>query len=300
MKTKIKIAVMGGDLRQLVVARELARLYDVSIWGTWGEREAEGVIGCDSPEQAIDGAAAVILPLPASTDGSTLNSPSDLAQNRIKLSRIAGLMREGGILIGGKLPDALCQVARAKGIKCIDYFAVETLQIKNAYITAEAALSIAMNSLGKSVADSRFAITGYGRIASQLAALLRKLGASVTVAARKESDRAYAECIGCDSLEIREDNGKGRWYDPIKHGYDVLFNTVPDWLFDREFLKTLDKRTFIIDLASAPGGVDVCAAKELSANVLWATSLPGKYAPESAGRIISDCVKGILEGELDL
>ena len=300
MKTKTKIAVMGGDLRQLVVARELAGLYDVFAWGTWGEREIEGVHACESPEQVIDGAEAVILPLPASTDGATLNSPSDLAQNRIKLSRIAGLMRDGGILVGGKLPEALCQVARSKGIKCIDYFADEMLQIKNAYITAEAALSIAMNSLGKSVADSRFAITGYGRIASQLAALLRKLGAAVTVAARKESDRAYAECIGCDSLAIREDSGKGRWYDPIKRGYDVLFNTVPDWLFDRAFLETLDKRTFIIDLASAPGGVDVCAAKELSANVLWATSLPGKYAPESAGRIISDCVKSILEGELDL
>lgn len=300
MKRKIKLALMGGDLRQLVVARELAKIYEVGIWGAWGTQAVEGVTVYTAPEQAIEGADAVILPLPSSTDGVTLNCPGDLSCNRIKLAKIVGLMREGMLLIGGKLPEALINTAQSKNIKCFDYFDSEMLQVKNAYITAEAALSIAMNSLGKSVADSRFVITGYGRIASQLAALLRKLGASVTVAARKESDRAYAECIGCDSLPIRAASERGKWYDAITRDYDVLFNTVPNWLFDRDFLEALDKKTFIIDLASAPGGVDVCAAKELSANVLWATSLPGKYAPDSAGKIISDCVRNILEEELEL
>jgi dipicolinate synthase subunit A len=52
----------------------------------------------------------------------------------------------------------------------------------------------------------------------------------------------------------------------------------------------------IIELASSPGGVDVCAARELCANVMWAPSLPGKYAPESAGRIICECVLDVLGG----
>ena len=286
---------MGGDLRQLVVARELAKVYEVGVWGAWSARETDGIAVYSTIDQAIEGAAAVILPLPASTDGITLNCPGEMSCNRIKLAKIVGLMREGMILVGGKLPENMIELARSKNIKCFDYFESEMLQIKNAYVTAEAALSIAMNSLGKSVADSRFVITGYGRIASQLAALLRKLGASVTVAARKESDRAYAECIGCDSLSIRAANERGKWYDAITDGYDIIFNTVPNWIFDRDFLEAMNKKIFIIDLASAPGGVDVCAAKELSANVLWATSLPGKYAPESAGKIISDCITSIFE-----
>ena len=295
MKRKIKIALMGGDLRQLVVARELAKVYEVGVWGAWSARETDGIAVYSTIDQAIEGAAAVILPLPASTDGITLNCPGEMSCHRIKLAKIVGLMREGMILVGGKLPENMIELARSKNIKCFDYFESEMLQIKNAYVTAEAALSIAMNSLGKSVADSRFVITGYGRIASQLAALLRKLGASVTVAARKESDRAYAECIGCDSLPIRAANERGKWYDAITDGYDIIFNTVPNWIFDRDFLEAMNKKIFIIDLASAPGGVDVCAAKDLSANVLWATYLPGKYAPESAGKIISDCITSIFE-----
>lgn len=45
----------------------------------------------------------------------------------------------------------------------------------------------------------------------------------------------------------------------------------------------------------SPAGVDIEAAKELSRNVIWALSLPGKTAPISAGKIICDTVKNILE-----
>ena len=56
----------------------------------------------------------------------------------------------------------------------------------------------------------------------------------------------------------------------------------------------MDKNTLIIDLASSPGGVDVSAAKKLNSRVLWASSLPGKYAPESAGELIADCIGDII------
>ena len=60
----------------------------------------------------------------------------------------------------------------------------------------------------------------------------------------------------------------------------------------------IDKKTLIIDLASSPGGVDVSAAKKLSSRVLWASSLPGKYAPESAGELIGECIEGIMAAEV--
>ena len=51
--------------------------------------------------------------------------------------------------------------------------------------------------------------------------------------------------------------------------------------------------SILIELASSPGGVDVSSAKRLGSQVLWASSLPGKYAPESAGELIADCVRNI-------
>ena len=46
----------------------------------------------------------------------------------------------------------------------------------------------------------------------------------------------------------------------------------------------------LIDLASAPGGVDANGAQAAGVKVIWALSLPGKYAPVTAGEIIADTV----------
>ena len=42
------------------------------------------------------------------------------------------------------------------------------------------------------------------------------------------------------------------------------------------------------------GGTDFAAAAELGVNVIWAAGLPGKTAPESAGRITCDAIYNIL------
>lgn len=289
--------MLGGDLRQLAVAKWLSLRYDnIKIWGIKAGDAANmtGVRFCDALSEALAGAEAVILPLPASADGVCLNCPFLDSGERPKLSRIAEGISEGVKVIGGRLPQAFCERCRSGGIEVFDYFESEDFQIKNAYTTAEAALSIAMNTLDRNIRGAHIAITGYGRIAKHLCDLLRSLGARVTVAARRESDLAWAQSYGCDTIRITPDK---LWTETLKRGYDVIYNTVPYWLFDRDFLIGCDKNTFIVDLASAPGGVDIRAARELGSNVSWATSLPGKYAPRSAGELIAECVdKTIREG----
>lgn len=299
MKDINKIAVLGGDQRQYTAAAVIGKSTErVCIWGIYtSEISNDRLTVCDSCEAAVENASAVILPLPASPDGIYLNCPF-CDKEKIKLCDIIDSMERDTIIIGGRIPKDLIARAEKKGIKVRDYFLSEDFQIKNAYITAEAALSIAMNSLDKNIRNSKIAVTGYGRIAKHLVRLLVGMGADVTVAARKESDLAWGYSSGCSVLKIDgSDVGQNNIY-KLSKGYDVIYNTVPCWLFDRFFLTEVDKKTFIIDLASAPGGVDICAAKELGANVLWATSLPGKYAPASAGELIASCVKEILQSEV--
>lgn len=298
MEKKAKIAFLGGDLRQRTAAVKLAdSVWNVFVWGQEAQEEKR-ITSCDSVSEAINGAAAVILPLPASTDGIMLNSPALDEGERISLKLIADMLDKKTLIIGGKLPGSFVEYSASKGIQSFDYFLSEAFQIKNAYTTAEAALNIAMNSLKKNIRGARTAVTGYGRISKQLVALLRRLGAEVTVAARKESDLALAELEGCSTLNIGVRDA--RRIDKLCSGYDIIFNTVPSWLFDESFLAKADRKTLIIDLASSPGGVDVSAAKRFKSNVLWAASLPGKYAPDSAGEIIADCVDKILQSEVIL
>ncbi len=286
--------MLGGDLRQLAVAKKLALSYDnINIWGVklGAPCEVESVKFYTDIDEALSGANVVILPLPSSTDGVTLNCPLYDGGDRPKLISLARALPTGCTVIGGRIPEAFLRVTEERGIKVSDYFESEDFQIKNAYTTAEAALSIAMNTLDRNIRGARIAITGYGRIAKHLCSLLLSMGAEVTVAARRASDISWAQSYGCRTVRISE---KSDWVSELKQGYDVIYNTVPYWLFDRDFLSEVDKRTFIVDLASAPGGVDICAARELGANVSWATSLPGKYAPRSAGELIAECIHNII------
>ena len=293
MKNSIKISTLGGDRRQVAVIKKLALSYDnIKVWGVKLSPPSETVSAVlyTDIDEAMEGADVLILPLPTSSDGVTLNCPM-YEGAAPKLVTLARKIPTDCTVIGGRISEAFSKVANERGIKVFDYFESEDFQIKNAYTTAEAALSIAMNTLDRNIRGAKIAVTGYGRIAKHLCSLLLALGADVTVAARRSSDLAWARSYGCKTVRISEGSD---WLLVLKQGYDVIYNTVPYWLFDRDFLIDVDKSTFIVDLASAPGGVDIRAARELGANVSWATSLPGKYAPRSAGELIAECIDNII------
>ena len=150
-----------------------------------------------------------------------------------------------------------------------------------------------MERIPRTVSGLPVAITGYGRIARALAKLLHAMGAKVTVGARKPMALAEAACEGYGILRL---NGE-KSVMSLCEGQAAVFNTVPHWLFTKEVLKTVGKDTLLIDLASAPGGVDVDAASGLGISVIWALSLPGKYAPVTAGKIIAETLLDEMEKE---
>ena len=70
---------------------------------------------------------------------------------------------------------------------------------------------------------------------------------------------------------------------------------MPALLFDAGLLCQLRKDCFLLDLASAPGGVDLDAARELHCRVGTAPGLPGRTAPRTAAAAIRDSIYHILE-----
>ena len=109
----------------------------------------------------------------------------------------------------------------------------------------------------------------------------------MTVAARKFADLAWATTQGCAVVEMEHMADAG--------DFDVIFNTVPVMLFDRELLTKMDRGTLLIDLASRPGGVDFNAAAELQIKTIWALSLPGRVAPKSSGLFIKNTILNMIK-----
>ncbi|MBQ9806278.1 MAG: dipicolinate synthase [Clostridia bacterium] len=295
MATKQRLAVLGGDARQIAMAKRLGESgYQAFVWGLGDCCGAVGTaIVCDSWEDAASEADTVLLPLPASVDGVRVNCPLGGADTSLRLSALFERM-QGKTLYGGRFTEALYELAEKHGVTLVDYFRSESLQQRNAVPTAEGAIAIAMQELPITMDGLVCAVIGYGRIGKLLASKLKALGARVTVYARRCEVLAEAEVNGHTVVLFdKKDN-----YTALKSLPDAcraVFNTVPTWLFTRGVLETVPKNCVLIDLASAPGGIDIGAAHELGLRTVWGTALPGKCTPESAGVILAQTVMELLE-----
>ena len=185
-----------------------------------------------------------------------------------------------GILKPGSLALTALAAGEHPRLRLRDYYQKEEVRLRNAAITAEGAIALAMERSERTLLGSRALILGGGRISLALAPRLRALGAEVTVYARRAEQRALAECLGCRSLEALPESPEG---------YDFLFNTVPAPLLPRGAEGA--EGALNIELASAPGGfLD-------PSGVVIARGLPGKAAPLSAAEALLKPILAIIREE---
>lgn len=287
MEKDIKIAVIGGDLRQLVLASELTREgFRVNCFGVPKDERFCGFKIYSNLEDCVADCSAVITAVPCSADGKWLNCPPE--DYAISVKALLNAMRPGQLLLGGRINSTVSQLAEKYCIKVIDYFECEELAVHNAVPTSEGAIEIAVKELEITLKDAKVLVLGHGRVGRVLAYLLHQAGAQTCVSARKASERAWCRVYGYDFVDLK-------CIGDVIGDYDVVFNTIPAPVLTKELLQSTS--ALIIDLASMPGGVDTQAAKELGSRVIWAQSLPGKVAPVTAGKIIMDSVINIFKEE---
>lgn len=283
----IKLAIIGGDLRQLVMASKFAGEDDVECAVCGFDTKAPvppEVTRTDTPEDAIRGAAAVILPLPASTDKLHITSP--YSDKEIFLVSILSLLQEEQLLLGGLLDKRVWELHA----KTYDYYEREEMKVLNAVPTAEGAIGIAMEEMPITIHNSKTSVLGFGRVGKALAIRLKALGSHVTACARRDGDLAFIESLGMRAVSMRA-------IQDALSGFDCIFNTVPSTIIREPLFDFIHRDTLVIDLAARPGGVDFDSARQHGVKVVWALSLPGKTSPVTAGEIIKKSCLNILKQE---
>lgn len=157
----------------------------------------------------------------------------------------------------------------------------EEYRIANARLTAEGAVALLRPEAGLS--GAHVLLLGYGRVARLLARELQKAGSLVTAAARSVEQRAWAAAEGLEALPIDALAG-------VLDRFDILVNTIPAPVLTEPLLTLVRKDALLLELASAPGGIDAAAAHELGLHYLRAPGLPAKYAPDRAALLLRDAV----------
>ena len=188
------------------------------------------------------------------------------------------LLSDGHMLVS---PSEADMIVPPPWDKQATYTRCESYQVANAALTARGALELLERAVD--VAEAAVLVLGFGRVGKLCALEMSQAGAAVTVAARSRVDRTWAESMGFPALDTGDMAGE-------LGGFDAVINTVPAPVLGETLLGELPKGAWLLELASAPGGIDASAAKEKGLRYHRAPGLPGTYAPEQAALLLRDAL----------
>lgn len=221
--------------------------------------------GCRVQSETAAGADCLLLPFAAA-------EPQQLAA-----------AKPGGLVFGGSFSPNVIRCAGNRGLRLVDCLADPGFAERNAVPTAEGALLLLLQNRTRTLRQSPVLVLGFGRVGRVLTDRLLALGARVTVAARSAGQCAQAEGMGADSIPLCR-------MGELLPFYETAVNTIPAPVLGQEQLRLLPQGSFILDLASAPGGTDFAAARQLGLRALHAPGLPGRFFPDTAGTLYAETV----------
>lgn len=268
------IIIVGGDKRQKYLKEYLAQSgFLVDSYGLFDWDD-----DTDKLKSIINENSAIILPLPATRNGKNINMP--FSKKEISVDRLLSFLGKENLVFGGIIKDDLLSRLRETDIPFVDYYDEAFIE-KNAVLTAFGTLKIILEHIDFALPMGNFAITGYGRVARETASLLTSLSCNVTVFARNPSQREDANIKGCKAYPITT-------LSSLANSFDIIINTVPSEIITEETAKNINEKCKVIELASAPYGMDFEIMRKNGIDVIKAFGLPGKYTPKTAGEIIGN------------
>ncbi len=284
MKKADNFLIIGGDIRQLYTADYLEKFgKTVSVYAL-PEEKRKCIANIKSEIGRYD---ALVFSLPLTKDNKY---PFTIVPIKETLDEIIANVAENQLVFSGMMGKGFEAKFKNRGAKTFDYFKREDVTVMNTVPTAQGILKIILENIDYTVHSAKCAIFGYGRVAKVTAETLSSLGAEVTVCVRKGSDISLAKVNGINGCLISD-------FYRYADKYDIMINTVPSMVIDRRILEKARKDCLLIDVASAPFGTDFASAYELGINAMQCSSLPGKVAPKTAGKIIADGIINILKEE---
>lgn len=286
----VTAAVVGGDGREVEYLRGLqASGAEVRACGL--PPAAEEVMGhpqAEAPEDAVEGADAVFTTVVHITEEGELYTPE--WDGDIHQTTFSHIDAGSTLFIGTSTPE-IDGYAEENGFDVVEYGDDDELMYLRAPTIIEGVLGITIDHTDVSIHDSQSVVLGFGRMGFSMTRTLEALGAHTTVVARDGAQLARARELGARPVHLDE-------LTAAVSEADMVFNTIPAAVLTRDALEEMPRDSFVLDLASTPGGTDFDAAEELGIDAVLAPGLGGR-APKTAGRYQWMGLRRMLLEELD-
>lgn len=276
-------AVVGGDMRQVYLAEELARSgARICHYGLCALPDKCRLYHTDSLQEACTRSSCVIGPIPLSRNGIHLNLYKTDAS--LSLEQLLAGLHAGQSFFAGCIPEPFRETAADAGVQVFDLMQNLPLTMKGALATAEGAICEAIKRSPLNLHQSCCAVLGYGKCGRTLSRYLKGMFCNLYVSSDREEELAQA-------LLLADRTGTLKEWEACAGEFDFIFNTIPAITMTAAILKKLKSSVTVIDIASSPGGLDFAAAQELGINAVQCPGLPGRYAPLSSALAIKETVE---------
>lgn len=185
-------------------------------------------------------------------------------------------------IYAGKISDNILSIFNDKNINYINLMQDEVFAIENAKLTAQGLLAIILFSIEKCFSQTKILFLGGGRITKASVSLLKKLGFKVDVASYTLQEY-YNAVYYADFAYYKDD------FVVNLCNYDVIVNTRPVKFVTDKMVDKISDNCYFIETAST-----CCLDKDkkYKFNYLLAPSLPQRFTPYSAGKLIADKIFG--------
>ncbi len=297
----LAITLVGGDLRQIYLARILAEAgHQVRIVGIPMEEinnllqkeqskyENITFYSCDNLDFALKDNDLILGPIPFTKNKENLHCA--YPDFFCPVDYFIKLLSPSQYLIAGMIPDTVTKKLEEKNINYYDYLKNQSFAKMNAIATAEGAISYAIEHSTDNMHLNNVLVLGYGICGSVIASKCKALGAHVTVTGRREETKDNAITNGFYYISTDELINA-----PDLDKYAYIFSTVPHMVLTKPILSRLSKEATIVDIASAPGSIDYECAGKLSLNTYLYLGIPGKIAPKASAKILYDIILNRLK-----
>ena len=280
-------AVIGGDLRQVYLVQELAKEENSTCHYALCQSPHVFSTKASSLKEAINASSCILCPIPLCRKGHLLNQSA--YEKELSIDEILINLKEHQSFFGGCIPAYFKEAALKKGVYIVDFMEETSLSIFNTIATAEGAICEAIKKSPLNLWHSQCAVLGYGKCGCTLVQSLRGLSCYVYVAANPKEEQARGGLIADQVGNLAD-------FERNVSQFDFIFNTIPSQVISNNLLKKMKSSVTILDIASAPGGVDFEAARQLGIHAFLCPVLPGKYSPLSSARGIKETVETLLNG----
>lgn len=287
----MKVLFLGGDKRQLEIINHLEKKgHNIDIIG-YKQADLKGSVNkIELNDIKIENYNVVIFPVNGVKEDFSITSDFDIDKIILKPDFLIGIS-EKSIIFTGIKTNALNEMLDKVKKNAIVLMEDDEVKKENSIPTVEGIIGDLIYNTDYTINGANIFILGYGNIGKLLTEKLKGLGANLTVGVLlfeeyKKVTENDINCIYTNNQFLMENSMQEN---------DIVINTVPELIINKDYLKVVNKNAYILDISSHPHGVDFNSANELNIKNKLLLGIPGNVAPKTAGLILVNKIEDILE-----